>query len=163
MSHLLDIIDGKATFARLENTPAAWHGLGQIITSDMSVEQLQETALVNYTVEKTPNFHICPKTREMVTAHDFAMVRSDTGTKFANVSEQYQPVQPHTVVKFFHDLAKKYDLQIDTIGAIKGGRTIWAMAKTGKTKRYKGNRKRQDRKREEVWVIKFALVPNSTR
>ena len=139
MSHLLDIINGKASFARMADTESAWHGLGQIITPNMSVEEMQETSQVNYEVAKTANFHICPTTGEMIQANDFAMVRKEigdhktqfTGLKFANVSEQYQPVQPHTIVKFFHDLAKKYDLQIDTIGALKGGRKIWAMAKMG--------------------------------
>lgn len=139
MAHLLDIVSGKATFARAEGTQAAWHRLGQIMTPDMTPEERLQCAASDYEVIKVPNMHTCPRSGELITAKDFAMIRKDLnkvsqfdGLKYANVSAQYKPVQPLTVVKFFHDLAQKHDLTIDTIGSLQGGRKIWALAKLGK-------------------------------
>lgn len=131
MAHMIDNSTGTNAFARLAGTAAAWHDLGQTFDHDATLPELLAAGCVDFEVLKVPNYHYF--NGELTIAPDFALVRSDTGHKFASVSDRYEPVQPKVIVKFFHDLAKKYDLKIDTIGALDKGERVWCLAKLGES------------------------------
>jgi phage/plasmid-like protein (TIGR03299 family) len=62
--------------------------------------------------------------------HD-VLYRSDTGAPLGIASNDYKAVQPKDVMGFFDDVVKVGNFQIETAGALSGGRRIWALAKIG--------------------------------
>lgn len=57
--------------------------------------------------------------------------RSDTGRPLSVVSADYKIVQPLEIIDFFKDLTTSSGFQIETMGALKEGRRIWALARVG--------------------------------
>lgn len=55
------------------------------------------------------------------------------------VSNRYKVVQPHEVLHFYKDLVSAGGFELETAGVLKGGRKLWALAKTGHEARIKGN------------------------
>ena len=55
------------------------------------------------------------------------------------VSQRYNVVQPHEVLHFYQDLVEVGGFELETAGSLKGGRKLWALAKTGQDLKLKGN------------------------
>lgn len=66
------------------------------------------------------------------------LYRSDTQEPLSVVSSRYQTVQPSTVLSFYKDLTEVGGFQLETAGALKGGRKLWALARTGQSVSLKG-------------------------
>ena len=54
------------------------------------------------------------------------------------VSQRYNVVQPHEVLHFYQDLVEAGGFELETAGSLKGGRKLWALAKTGQDLMLKG-------------------------
>lgn len=55
-----------------------------------------------------------------------------TGTApLSVVSNRYKVVQPKDVLHFYKDLVSAGGFELETAGVLKGGRKLWALAKTG--------------------------------
>jgi phage/plasmid-like protein (TIGR03299 family) len=67
------------------------------------------------------------------------LYRSDTGAALSVVSQRFQVVQPREVLEFYRDLTKAHGFTLETAGVLKGGRKVWALAKTNMTANIKGN------------------------
>ena len=52
MAHMIDTTTGMAAIAYAGNTP--WHGLGQALTPDASIETWTREAGLDYTVNESP-------------------------------------------------------------------------------------------------------------
>jgi len=48
-------------------------------------------------------------------------------------------VQPREILAFYRDLTETSGFELETVGVLKGGRKIWALARTGQTGVLKGN------------------------
>jgi phage/plasmid-like protein (TIGR03299 family) len=48
-------------------------------------------------------------------------------------------VQPRDILEFYRDLTERSGFELETAGSLKGGRKIWALARTGQTGLLKGN------------------------
>jgi phage/plasmid-like protein (TIGR03299 family) len=59
------------------------------------------------------------------------LYRSDTFAPLSVVSHRYQTVQPREVLEFYRDLVEVGGFDLETAGVLKGGRKLWALAKTG--------------------------------
>jgi phage/plasmid-like protein (TIGR03299 family) len=57
------------------------------------------------------------------------LYRSDTGSPLGIASREYKVVQPKDVMSFFDDVVKRGKFQLETAGALSGGKRIWALAK----------------------------------
>jgi phage/plasmid-like protein (TIGR03299 family) len=57
------------------------------------------------------------------------LYRSDTGAPLGIASNEYKAVQPKEVMSFFDDVVKLGDFQLETAGALSGGKRIWALAR----------------------------------
>ena len=69
----------------------------------------------------------------------YFIVRSDTLAPLSVVSSRYNVVQPHEVLHFYQDLVEAGGFELETAGSLKGGRKLWALAKTGQDLKLKGN------------------------
>lgn len=61
--------------------------------------------------------------------HD-VLYRSDNHRPLSIVGKNYKIVQPIEMIEFFRSLVEKEGFEIETVGALKEGRRIWALAKT---------------------------------
>lgn len=66
------------------------------------------------------------------------LYRSDNHQALSVVSKKYVQVQPKAVLEFYRDLVQVSGYELETAGCLRGGRKIWALAKTGKHTVLKG-------------------------
>ena len=94
---------------------------------DWSIEQ--SDVLYNVTSDA---LHIRPFTMSKV------FYRSDTQAPLSVVSKRYNVVPPHEVLNFYQDLVQAGRFELETAGVLKGGRKLWALAKTGQGMKLNG-------------------------
>lgn len=131
MAHEIDTTTGQAAMAYVGQTP--WHGLGQRMPEHASIEQWRAAAKLEWESKRAPVLYQNGELREFSEKH--VLYRSDTNTPLSVVSADYQIVQPEHVLAFFKDLAEQANIQIETVGALKQGRRIWALGRIGQDAR----------------------------
>jgi phage/plasmid-like protein (TIGR03299 family) len=128
MSHDLDTTTGEAAMVYVGEQP--WHELGKKLPEGQPIEEWLKAARLEWQLEKLPVQYFFDS--KLQTMEDrFVLVRSDSGTALSVVSGDYHVVQPHEVLEFYRDLIELYGYQLETAGALDGGRKVWALAKTG--------------------------------
>lgn len=146
MAHELDFSKGRAAIAYRGAVP--WHGLGESILPEDSIDDIRIKAGLDYDVIKVPVQYTraapldvtglgdqqkAPAAAQVLTSKDFCVLyRSDTGEDLSVVSPKYQVVQPREIVDFYKDLTEKFGFELEVVGALKGGRKVWALANTNK-------------------------------
>ncbi|HRO59373.1 MAG TPA: DUF932 domain-containing protein [Rhodocyclaceae bacterium] len=138
MAHELDFTRGQAAIAFRGAVP--WHGLGESILPEDSIDDIRIKAGLDYDVIKTPvrydreaystSFIDGKGTVHETSKDKCVLYRSDTGDDLSVVSTQYQVVQPREIVDFYKDLTEKFGFELEVVGALKGGRKVWALANT---------------------------------
>lgn len=133
MAHELTIrADGYTEMAFVGATP--WHGLGQTLDPNATIEQWRVAAGMDWSIEKMPVCYM---------PHGFygdivefpkqnVLYRSDNSEPLSVVSDRYQVVQPADVLEFFRDLVEQSGFRLHTAGTLFGGKRLWALAETGK-------------------------------
>ncbi len=132
MSHLID------TLAYTGQTP--WHGLGNILSPQQSLDIWINAAGMGWTIEQSDvmfnvafdALHVRPYSDSKV------LYRSDTLAPFSVVSKRYHVVQPHEVLHFYQDLVQTGGFELETAGVLKGGKKLWALARTGQNMKLNG-------------------------
>lgn len=135
MTHLVE------NMAFVGQTP--WHGLGNQLAHHQPLDVWAEQAGLNWSIKETPvRFINSDKGRlgEILSFDDNKVLyRSDTLAPLSVVSQRYQVVQPADILEFYRDLTEKAGFELETAGVLKGGRKIWALAKTGQSGLLAGN------------------------
>ncbi len=132
------------TMAYVGATP--WHGLGNVVEENISLDEFQKQAGLDWQVQKTPvQFeaeHYCmdgTKSSHMESFKDkFVLNRTTDNHPFAVVSGRYKPVQPSEIFGFFEDLLAMHNMKMHTAGSLMNGSRIWCLAKTGDVHRVLG-------------------------
>ena len=128
MSHDLDESTGKPAMAYVGERP--WHGLGEALPPDQDIETWVQAARLDWSIEMLPvNYQMGG--RNHVMRDRFVLARSDTQAALSVVSGDYRVVQPKEVLEFYRDLVEERHYQLETAGALDGGRKVWALARTG--------------------------------
>lgn len=144
MSHALDFTTGKAGMAYTGTEP--WHGLGQRLTPDASLDTWQCEAGLDWEAKpagvkfERKIVDVDGIERMVVTdaKEHVVLYRSDTGGVLSVVSPKYQPVQPKQIIEFYRDLTEKFGYELETAGSLKDGRKIWALANTKNVTQLRG-------------------------
>jgi phage/plasmid-like protein (TIGR03299 family) len=122
MAHLVE------TMAYRNATP--WHGLGNRLSEGQPLEVWLREAGMEWRILGAPVQYQAGSE-----LHDFndqkVLFRSDSLQPLSVVSKRYQVVQPHEVLEFYRDLVEVGGFELETAGVLKGGRKLWALAKTG--------------------------------
>jgi len=127
---MIDETTGRAAMAYTGATP--WHGLGQALTPDATIEQWTEQAGLNYRVLESVVEYTTPSVTGMQAWPERKVLhRSDTGAPLAVVSNGYNVVQPSEVMSFFRTLVDLGGFKLETAGALSHGRRVWALASVG--------------------------------
>lgn len=126
MAHELDFSKGRAAIALVGGK--AWHGYGQTPDDVNSIDSWLQAAGLDWECLVVPSQYEFGG--KLLTSNAFHMVRSDTGNSLGVMSERYKPVQPREVLDFFQNFIKADSrFTMETAGALKGGKVIWALAK----------------------------------
>lgn len=132
MAHEVYTIDGKASVAYTGAVP--WHGLGQSVDHDASIEEWRRQAMLEWRVNEAPViFNVNGEARNFRDRK--VLYRSDNGEPLSVVTSRYKVVQPEDVLEFFRSLVSSHGFRIDTAGSLRGGRRVWALAKTNREAR----------------------------
>lgn len=120
----------KHEFAFLGDRKAIWHGLGQSMTEDQSLEQWKTEAGLDWEVFSSKVMYQAGL--ETKTMEDRKVLfRSDTSEAMSVVGSEYKIVQPAQVLDFFSDLVGIHGLKLSAAGSVFGGRRFWATADLG--------------------------------
>lgn len=129
MAHQLDLSNGRANMAYIGAEGAPWHKLGQSLTYGATIDEWKREAGLNFTVARaTVGFNV-PNHGMVSMGEREVLYREDTRKPLGIVSNGYQVVQPGSVLEFFRDLTDNGGFQMDTAGALHGGKRVWALAK----------------------------------
>ncbi|MGS0737747.1 DUF932 domain-containing protein [Pseudomonas sp. GG8] len=135
MAHLVE------QMAYVGTTP--WHGLGNQLSPKQPLEVWQQEAGMNWQIQESPVRFMADSVDHLCTIHSFpeqkVLYRSDNKEALSVVSQRYQVVQPREVLEFYRDLTERSGYELETAGVLKGGRKLWALARTGQSTALKGN------------------------
>lgn len=135
MAHLLE------TMAYLHETP--WHGLGNQLSSGQPIEVWAQQAGMDWRICESPVSFVTDEANNPGVIASFpenkVLFRSDTQAPLSVVSQRFQVVQPSEILEFYRDLTEVSGFELETAGVLKGGRKIWALARTGQSSTLKGN------------------------
>ncbi|GER21370.1 DUF932 domain-containing protein [Variovorax boronicumulans] len=131
-----------------------WHRLGHRLQPKQPLEVWAQQAGMDWSIQETPVRFITqgavtcasgspPEGDSLQILESFAeqkvLYRSDTRAALSVVSSRYQVVQPRAVLEFYRDLTEIGGYEMETAGVLKGGRKVWALARTGKQAVLKGS------------------------
>lgn len=135
MSHLVQ------TMAYVGDTP--WHGFGQRLSRKQSIDTWAREAGMDWQILETPVCYLGTRAGHLGEIRAFkeqkVLYRSDTQAPLSVVSQRYKVVQPREVLEFYRDLTEIAGFELETAGVLKGGRKVWALARTGQSETLKGN------------------------
>ncbi|KGC65880.1 phage/plasmid-like family protein [Burkholderia pseudomallei] len=120
-----------------------WHGLGNQLSPRQPVEVWAREAGMNWTIESADVRFVSGNAgTNLGSIHAFpeqkVLYRSDTKSPLSVVSSRYHVVQPREVLEFYRDLVGVSGYELETAGALKNGKKLWALAKTGQSTTLKG-------------------------
>lgn len=135
MAHLID------TMAYCGQTP--WHGLGTLLPPNQSLDLWLYAAGMNWSIEHSDVLFQSGDSASTVLpfTDNKVLYRSDTLEPLSVVSQRYKVVQPREVLHFYQDLVHAGGFELETAGSLKGGRKLWALAKTGQDLNLRGGDK----------------------
>lgn len=129
MSHELSMMFGKAEMAWTGETP--WHGLGQQLKAGASLAAWIKAANFGWKINAGPVRY--DHGNEVLTMDERVVLhRSDTGAPLGVVGKGYKPVHPAEIIEFFRRLTEVEGFQLETAGALFGGKRLWGLARVGK-------------------------------
>lgn len=135
MAHLLE------NMAYVGATP--WHGLGNQLTTNQPIEVWAKQAGMDWQIREEPVRFMTESIGSLGAIMSFpehkVLFRSDTNAPLSVVGQRYQVVQPREILEFYRDLTEVSGFELETAGILKGGRKIWALARTGQSSTIKGN------------------------
>lgn len=126
------------TMAYVGQTP--WHGLGNALTPKQSIDVWAKQAGMNWQILQTPvNYQPESQPLYLTYSDRNVLYRSDNHEALSVVGNRYKVVQPREILEFYRDLTEKSGFELETAGVLKGGRKLWALAKTGQSGALKGH------------------------
>lgn len=152
MSHALDFTTGDAGIAIRHDGTTPWHGYGQRLEDDATLDQWRIAAGLNWAVDERAVYYSRQVPKVVGTDFDLknvptpienrkALIRTDTQDCLSIVGKGYHVVQPEKVMEFYKDLIEANGFKMDTAGSLMDGRRIWALASIGESTRIYGQDK----------------------
>jgi phage/plasmid-like protein (TIGR03299 family) len=124
----------SSDMAYVGDTP--WHGLGNSLPKNQPIEIWQKSAGMDFEIKQSDVlFNAANGDGNLlnlrVNSDATVLYRSDNSEPLSVVSKRYKVVQPHDVLSFYRDLVSVGGFELETAGVLKGGKKLWALAKTG--------------------------------
>ncbi len=148
MGHEIDFSLDRPAIAYVGQKP--WHGYGEELDTFQPLEKWRIAAGLDWNVLRRPIYTNLTVDQESEAANGYvgrtriknrvALIRDDTQNVLSLVSDRFKVVQPKQVLEFFRDLIDREGFQMNTAGALRDGRRVWALAETGKDFTIQGDR-----------------------
>jgi phage/plasmid-like protein (TIGR03299 family) len=116
-----------------------WHGLGNKLEERQPLDVWAKQAGMDWAIKEAPVQFAVEGGTSLTYPDQKVLFRSDTNAPLSVVSNRYQVVQPAEILEFYRDLSEISGFEMETAGVLKGGKTIWALARTGQSIAIKGN------------------------
>lgn len=113
-----------------------WHGLGNQLPENQPIEVWQQAAGMDWEIKQTDVlFNAAHDNGSMLNLRSnkdaTVLYRSDTYEPLSVVSKRYKVVQPIEILKFYSELVSVSGFELETAGVLRGGKKLWALARTG--------------------------------
>lgn len=113
-----------------------WHGLGNQLPKKQPIEVWQKAAGMDFEIKQTDVlFNAANGDGNLLNLRSnpdaTVLYRSDNNEPLSVVSKRYKVVQPRDVLGFYRDLVSVGGFELETAGVLKGGKKLWALARTG--------------------------------
>jgi len=119
---------GMAEMAYVGELP--WHGLGQELQKNASIETWQKQAGMGWVIKQTPVRYVVADGEAEMFPNQTVLYRGDNQKPLSIVSGDYHIVQPKEVLEFFRDMVTGLGMELETAGVLFGGKRFWALANT---------------------------------
>jgi len=121
-----------------------WHQLGNRLPPKQPIEVWQKAANMDWEIKQSDVlFNAQSENGNMLNLRSnpeaTVLYRSDNFAPLSVVSPRYKVVQPREVLGFYRDLVSAGGFALETAGILRGGRKMWALAKTGQETMLSGN------------------------
>jgi phage/plasmid-like protein (TIGR03299 family) len=135
MAHLVE------TMAYVGETP--WHGLGNQLTPKQPLNVWAKQAGMDWQIVESPVCFMTGKAGISVASSRSTITRfcsvPTTRRRSRSSATRYKVVQPREILEFYRDLTEISGFELETAGVLKGGRKVWALARTGQSGALKGD------------------------
>jgi phage/plasmid-like protein (TIGR03299 family) len=121
-----------------------WHGLGNPLSTGQPIEIWQKQAGMDFNINETEVLYSVSNGAGLhlqTNPDNKVLFRSDNHAPLSVVSKRYKVVQPRDVLEFYRDLVSAGGFELETAGVLKGGKKLWALAKTGQETLLRGGDK----------------------
>jgi phage/plasmid-like protein (TIGR03299 family) len=108
-----------------------WHGLGNKVSNKLSPAMMLKAAQLDWTVSKRETAFKTKSGKWEPRTDEFALVRDSDEFRLSNVGLTYKPVQNEEALDFFKKFVVAGKMEMETAGALWGGRYVWALARLG--------------------------------
>lgn len=131
MAHEIELneLTGLPEIAYVGDKP--WHGLGQVLNQNSSIEEWKVAAGMDWSVEGSPVEYSTNHGDKVFTGQQ-VLHRGDTGKALSVVSTDFKVVQPGEVLEFFRDLTQLHGMKLNVAGCLFNGKRFWATAESGR-------------------------------
>jgi phage/plasmid-like protein (TIGR03299 family) len=114
-----------------------WHGLGVEVNADATGEEMLVEAKLDWEVQRRKlamETGVVGKNGKKGFVQEAlkgyrAIVRADNDFVFQLATTDYHPMQNKEIVDFFREYCEAGHATMETVGGLKGGRMVWALAK----------------------------------
>jgi phage/plasmid-like protein (TIGR03299 family) len=115
------------TICYAEGGQVPWHGLGQVIASDVPASDWLKWSGLDYDVETRPN---CRADGSAIDS-SYHIARIDTGAIMGPfVAGQYQPFQNREALELAVEICETHGFRLDTAGVLFGGAKAWVQVQS---------------------------------
>lgn len=138
MAHLID--NSKGFNAFISFAKPGWHGLGQVFTEPLNVEQAIQRAGLDFDVLKLPNIHFLPNGEEIISDSSFFTVRTDVNKVLGDrLGKDYTVLQNTETFNLVDEILAQGTASIETAGSIDEGKKVFVCLKLNKDILVNGN------------------------
>jgi phage/plasmid-like protein (TIGR03299 family) len=120
MAHLVE------TMAYAGQTP--WHGLGNRVSPDISIEEMLKEAGLDWGVNKEKIYAQIQGLGLKEIKDHYALIRDKDNSILDVVGADYKPLQNKDAFEFFRSFLAAGDMKLDTAGSLKNGKAVWGLA-----------------------------------
>lgn len=129
MGHELDFTTGRAAIAYRAEGGIPWHGYGEVLEPGDTLEEKLRKGGLGYNVLRVQSQYMF-NGQLMVAPNAFHQIRDDNGASLGVNSRLFHGHQPRDVVSVFDRFIEADERwRFETLGALKGGKVIWGMAR----------------------------------
>ena len=130
MAHELHFVNGRAQMAYISEEGLPWHGLGNPLKGDESLDEWVIAAGLDWEAQRAPLFTYNTD-GEMIQLDRDVLMHSKTNQNLGFVTDVYKVVQPIDIMRAFEEIAGSAGYKLKTAGNLRDGKRIWALADCG--------------------------------